>query len=167
MKTFKEFCESLEEQNVVYHGSPKDFDQFTPTVGKNSTVFGSEEVKRHGFFFTPSKNVANDYAGEHGKIHHAVLDMKKPFDMRHCVSENMENDFEKAGGSTRWLHNHQEPWERFDGEDGEHFVSILKRAGYDSAIIHEHSPHSGEKHESHIVFHPSQIKVIGKSDARH
>lgn len=145
---------------TVYHGSPnRGITQFNTKTneGKISTVFGSEKVARHGAFFTPDRDVAIGFAGDSGRLYKVGLNIKNPFDMRSGVSEKMEQDFEKAGGSTKWLYNHREPWEIFDGEDGEHFINTLKKAGYDSAIIREQSPHSGKMHDSFVAFHPEQI----------
>lgn len=147
---------------MLYHGSSihgiKTFSNFTKN-GKISTIFGTEGTERHGIFLTPDKNVAKDYAGDTGHVYTVKATLNKPFDMRNGVSEKMEQDFVDAGGSTRFLYNHQEPWEKFDGESGGHFISILKKAGYDSAIIHEISPHDGTKHESHIAFDSNQVRI--------
>ena len=151
----------------AYHGTPHKFEKFDITkTGYNSTIFGNEMIKRHGIFFTPYINVAKVYAGEDGYIIEADLNMKHPFDMTAGISEKMEDDFEKNGGSLRWLYNHLQPWERFDDVDGKLFIDILSKSGYDSAIISEDSPHNNTNHLSYIVFHPKQIHITNIQEAK-
>jgi hypothetical protein len=144
----------------AYHGTPKKFEKFDITkTGYNSTIFGKELIKRHGIFFTPDIHIANGYAGDTGYIIEADLTMNHPFNMANGISEKMEDDFHNNGGSLRWLYNHQQPWEKFDDVDGKLFIDILSKAGYDSAIISEDSPHNNMNHISYIVFNPKQIHI--------
>lgn len=144
---------------TLFHGSENKFSRFELKPGRISTLFGTENIPRHGIFFTPDKGIAKEYAGAHGNIYHAHISSKKPFDMRHGISETMENDFITHGGTSSHLYNHEQPWEKFDGESGEHFVNVLKKAGYDSAIIPDQSP-EGKSHISHVVFDPSHVTII-------
>lgn len=152
---------------IAYHGTPYKFEKFDISkTGYNSTIFGRELVKRHCIFFTPDIHIAKGYAGDNGYIIEADLDIKKPFDMSKGISEKMEQDFEKFGGSLRWLYNYQSYWEKFDGDDGKTFIDILTKAGYDSAIINEESPHNNRGHLSYIVFNISQIHITNIQESK-
>lgn len=151
----------------AYHGTPHKFEKFDITkTGYNSTIFGKELIQRHGIFFTPDIHIAKGYAGDDGYIIEAELDMKHPFDSSKGISEKMEDDFDKHGGSLRWLYNHQQQWEKFDDVDGKLFIEILSKAGYDSAIISEDSPHNNMNHLSYVVFNPKQIHITNIQESK-
>ena len=142
---------------VFYHGTDKKFDTFTPQEGKVSTIFGTENVKRSGHFFTTDQDFANEFS-KTGNTMRAYLKIDKPFDMRNGISTNMYNTVESHGLHGKWLLNGMDDWERFDGDDGEHFVNVLKKSGHDGAIINE--PYERKTAVAHVVFHPHQIKSV-------
>ena len=159
MKTFNQF--TLESFSpIVYHGTKHKFDKFTKQQGNISTVFGNDKVERYGHFFSEDEHFAKGFAGKKGHVIKARIATKKPFDMRHGVTETHEADLNKHGVSSSWLSNHLQPWERFDGEDGHHFVHSLKKAGYTSAIFHEYDPDTGKKSVTHVAFDPKQIHQV-------
>ena len=75
---------------TLYHGTSNDFNVFNiqklGTGQKNAGNYGD------GFYFTPSKNQANDYAKD-GKIKEVYLDIKNPFIYSSLGEINGENIF--------------------------------------------------------------------------
>ena len=144
---------------TVYHGTQANFDSFERRTGMNSTVLGPEPVARHGFFFTPDRDFAEEFKGGkgNGRVVEASLAIKNPLDLRDGISDDLAEKLSQHGISKNWLLNHQETWERFDGEDGAAFVEALKKSGYDGAIIKE--PGANGQHTSYVAFSPDQIKT--------
>ena len=64
----------------VYHGTPRQFDEFD-TARMEGRTPGSkpEQTEGQGTYFTPSKASASKYAGEEGRVVEAFLDIKNPF----------------------------------------------------------------------------------------
>lgn len=153
---------------VFYHGTDASFDEFKPTTGKISTVFGSEHVDRHGHFFTDDKELAKTFSNA-GNTMSVYLKMHNPLGMRNGLDDDKLQDFENHGFNPRWFtHSHLEDWERFDGEDGKDFTNTLGKMGHDSAIIHEPSVEGQKGGHAYVVFHPNQIKsAIGNNGDFH
>ena len=164
MKTFKEFItESINHYHInddskaieLYHGTNHDFDEFkTKNTGRIATMFGNDSVERHGSFHTDDKNIAKDFGKN---IIHSRVQLKNPFDMSKGVSEKMESDYDKHGGSTKFLYNSQPDWEKFDGSDGKHHTDVIKKAGYDSVIFNDEHPHTGKSFKSYVLLHPHKV----------
>ncbi len=140
---------------VFYHGTNQTFDRFEKRQGTVASIFGSEKVDRYGFFFTKNPEFAKLFGKNLLKVH---LTIRKPFDMRHGISVQMENELSEHGISFKWLLQGDD-WEKFDGEDGEHFVSTLISLGYDGAIINEPDD-DGIMQTSIIAFGPDQIRIL-------
>ena len=78
----------------VYHGTPRQFDEFD-TARMEGRTLGSkpEQTEGQGTYFTPSKASASTYAGEEGRVVEAFLDIKNPFIVG-------ESSFGEAGKTT-------------------------------------------------------------------
>tara|TARA_R100000005_G_scaffold59474_2_gene30239 strand:- start:7922 stop:13957 length:6036 start_codon:yes stop_codon:yes gene_type:complete len=78
----------------VYHGTPRQFDEFD-TARMEGRTLGSkpEQTEGQGTYFTPSKASASTYAGEGGRVVEAFLDIKNPFIVG-------ESSFGEAGKTT-------------------------------------------------------------------
>lgn len=145
---------------VLYHGSKDKFDTFKHKEGINSCVLGDWPVQRHGFFFTPDKDAASEYAGPNGHVHQVHLAINNPLDLRNGISEKHWNELEGIGFNPRWLNNLEHHWEAFDDENGKHYVNTLRRLGYDGAIFREASPDREKTVDTLVAFHPGQIKSV-------
>lgn len=141
---------------IVYHGAGSKFTTFKQMPGKVATVFGSETVKRTGFFFSDKTNA--DSFGSHTMA--VYLSIKNPADLTKGFVE-FDNPLEKKlvdkGWNPRWLQQ-TDVWELFDGDDGENFVEALKSFGYDGVIFKEPSSKGRSGGLSYIAFDPHQIK---------
>lgn len=155
-------------KNIVYHGTANQFNSFEQKPGVTSTILGEVPTERHGFFFTPHKETARRYAasagGKQGRVIHATLNMKNPLDLRQStynknphVWENALERLSQHGINRRWM-EYGELWDKFDGEQGKHFVEAVKKMGHDGVLFEEDN-HLGSESETHVVFHPHQIKI--------
>lgn len=153
----------------VYHGTQKTFDKFDPeALGTNSTIFGNESVKRHGFFFAEDPEFAESFSTQGGRsdgaqIIPANLDIKNPLYMPPEGLHNADVDALVAQGvDRRWLNNYagdpRSTWESFDGPDGEFFVNAARAAGYDGVRFSEVAPETGKIQNVWVAFDPHQIR---------
>ena len=141
---------------IVYHGAGSKFTSFKQMPGKVITAFGSEPVKRTGFFFSGKDN-ANSFGSHTMDVY---LSLQNPADLTKGFVE-FDNPLEKKlvdkGWNQKWLEQ-TDVWELFDGEDGEQFVNALKELGYDGVIFNEPSLKNRLGGLSYVVFDPKQIK---------
>lgn len=124
-------------------------------TGRIGTIFGNDEVTRHGSFHTDDPEIAKDFGKN---VIHSKIKLNKPFDMTNGVTEKMEKDYVDNGGSTRFLYNSQPDWEKFDGEAGEHHTNVLRKAGYDSVIFNDIHPHTGKTFKSYVLLNPHKVQ---------
>jgi hypothetical protein len=148
----------------MYHSTNTDVTEFKPNQPSHNNYgfLGNVGVTRAATFLTPHKKFSQAYLregqGQNVMPVHAAL--KKPFDLRKGVTDAQWNELEAAGVNPRWVH-HAQPWELFDNDDDgkNHFVDILKRLGYDSAVFHESSPEDESgPYTTYAAFHPTQVK---------
>jgi hypothetical protein len=144
---------------VVHHGTSANFDTFqVGAEGYNSNFAGSWKTKRFGMFFSPSKDVAEEFATQGGREGHTMpvyLYASSMLDMRKGLGEGFENNIEAAGLNPRFYLNHWGSGFLFDADEGgEKFVQFLKDQGYDGAIL------DGDNGIEYVVFDPAQIKSV-------
>lgn len=147
----------------LYHGTTQDFDRFeVGHKGRNSNVFGGWDVQRSGIFFSVDPNVASDFAnqtddfngpgntGQHVKpVYLAIFD---PIDLRNGFSLAQLNAMKMHGLNPKYYMNVRDMWEIFDYENGgKEFVEVMKKMGYDGAIIEE-------ENTTWVAFDPNQVK---------
>jgi len=148
-------AKTVEVPDVVYHGTnSKPFDRFKQTGGKVSTVFGTEAVKRTGFFFAPDEELARDFGKNVAKV---KLHLDKVIDLEHDTT--LDDKWEAAGYNRKWLTS-VETWELFDGEDGEEFVRFLQKNGYDGAAFVEPEAGKGRSGWAFVAFDPKDIEIL-------
>lgn len=146
---------------VMYHGTSRDFSSFDPNqIGTGSTVFGSYDVNRAGFFFSPTPDEAAGYATQHGdagaSIMPVYLSIQKPLDLDRLSVDDWRR-LENVGLNPASMER-MNAWELFDGEQGRDFVDSLKRAGYDGAVFSEMRHTDGQTGETWVAFDQGQIK---------
>lgn len=141
--------------NLKYHGSDKKFNVFKNLGGKVHILFSTQDVKRSGYFFSDSEEIAKSFGKYVNKFYlkqNKIGDLSK----RHT---QVEEDLINSGVNEKWL-NSKETWELFDDEDGEFLVAKLKSLGYDSVTIDEPSVENERDFSiSTVVFDPIQIKL--------
>jgi len=143
-----------EVPDVVYHGSDTTFDRFKQMRGKVSTIFGAEEVKRIGFFFTPDQEMAREFGKNVASVR---LNLDKVIDLE--TDATLEDKWERAGFNRKWLTS-MSTWELFDGEDGEEFVAFLQKNGYDGAAFIEPAAGEGKAGWAFVAFDPKDIEIL-------
>jgi len=141
---------------VVYHNTKNEFNSFEvgrPT--KNATIFGSYDAKRYGLFFAENASFASEFGGKKMDV---FLQISDPADLTN-LRDAFLNTLDANGYNSRMLTNGQhELWELFDEEyGGDHLVEILKKMGYDGAIISELDENRNPQ-KVWVAFEPSQIK---------
>lgn len=158
---FDALFDALNESNIMYHGTNQEFTRFEKRTGKVSTVFGSEDVDRAGFWFTPDMKMAATFGKN---IITANLNIKRTADLTdYGFDPKIMDAWEAAGKNTRWF-TAVEAWELFDGEDGETFAKFLQDTGYDSAKITEPAVDGHDGGEAFVVFDPNRIEIVEVSD---
>lgn len=150
--------DSLGQPIIFLHGTPSQFDEFKQTSGRISTIFGTEEVTRHGFFFTQDRLFAERFAGPNGVIKEVYLKASKVLDLRNGFLNADMEQLARQGISERYMLNlyPSDAWEAFDGDNGEFLTQAMSACGYDCAIIVEPDD-LGKLVTSHIVFSPEAI----------
>lgn len=146
------------EPLTVYHGTDAKFDTFKQGKGRVSTVFGTHETSRHGFFFAEDEPLAREFSGKDGGVIAAHLSIQNPLDLENLTDETIAK-LEAAGISRRFftVRSPGEMWELFDGEDGDFAMPIIKQLGYDGAIMVEPDGNNILR-RVWVAFSPEQIK---------
>jgi len=173
------------EQYLAYHGSPKDFQEFSyEFLGTNGTAEG------YGFYFTSDKRIAEGYANG-GVLKEVYLDINKPLSYTTSTisPEALANFFrvldpDGQGYLSNWGESDYEGYENvirtavegeLSGSDNdvdlisgiitgwggnpESIYPILKQTlGYDGIIVN--NPSWGGNQTIYIVFDNSQIRNI-------
>jgi hypothetical protein len=148
---------------VFFHGTKSDFNEFKVGIKTiNATTFGEYELTRSAIFVTPIHEFAHDYSGEESgsNIISVYVKAQNPFDISNGMSGDQYDQVESVGFNPKYIHNLQNWWELFDGEDGDLFVSCLKKLGYDSVIFPETSPHSETDSNVYALFSGNQLKSV-------
>lgn len=159
--------------SVFYHGTKGDFNEFkVGSPGINSNVFGNWDTTRAGIFFTEDKKFAESFSvqgdsKQGANVIPVYLKAENPIWLTEGFDDSDIEKLSELGINPRLMRNIKanQIWGMFDKEDdGDFFVSKLKEAGYDSAIIIEPDHNSDENVETWIVFDPNQIKsAIGNN----
>lgn len=148
---------------VFFHGTKTEFNEFKVGVKTiNATTFGEYELTRSAIFVTPVHEFAHDYSGEEtgSNIISVYVNARNPFNIINGMSGDQYDQVESVGFNPKYIHNLQNWWELFDGEDGDLFVSCLKKLGYDSVIFPETSPHSETDSNVYALFSGNQLKSV-------
>lgn len=153
---------------VMYHGTHANFNKFhTTSTGTVSHTFGEYSTPRHGVFVTPNKDFAETFAkqdkGHGANVMPLYINAKKPLDITNGF-DSEDRDRLRAHGLEDHhmnIHPHQ-AWQLFDGDD--HFINCVKKAGYDSVVMHEYDHETDKEHEVWAIPHNHQIKsALGNS----
>ena len=185
-KLLTEWRKFLAEGNEVwYHGSTKDFDDFATAF---SHTFGDAPAET-SLFFSPSKDFAKLYAaGKDGIIYEVALDFQNAFDTSNFLAD--ENaayppEREQLNPEGQKLYDALVNNEIFEGlikneddvydemeDQGGLFYSIMlmnydvmetpqmkqwiKSQGYDAFYV------TGDGEKNLSVFSPKQVRIVGK-----
>lgn len=155
---------------VVYHGTNADFDEFKTTKSFRTGFGGAKrEVYSPSFFFTPSKQQATDFAIDRSgsrikyNVKEIYLNLRNPLDLSNKDAKKIAKSL---GLKDRFgdIPNKNEMWEIFDEPNN---IEILKKSGYDGAIISEKNAaksfnNTKDKFASQTfaAFNPNQIKSV-------
>lgn len=150
------------EPMVVYHGRSTDFNTFERKEGIRFVMGLEDKVKSEGFFFSPNKEFAAEYAsnasrhrGGKANIVPCFLDIRKPMDL---TAENYDETYEDVTG---WeyqvgMDSQSTLWDMMD-EEG--MADKIKAKGYDGAIFVEEVDDNYEPTQiSYCALDPNQIK---------
>lgn len=155
--SFEGLFDKLNESHIMYHGTNHEFTEFEKRKGQVSTVFGTEEVDREGFWFSPTKELAATYGDN---IVTAKLHIDNTADLTDSGwDSSIDRAWEDIGMNPRWFGS-VEAWELFDGDDGKMFVKFLQNMGFDSAAITEPAVAGHKAGEVFVVFDPKDIEIV-------
>lgn len=140
-KKYKSAEEFVNSKEIVYHGTPHDFENFD--LGKAGTATDSGMFGK-GFYFTNNATEAYQYSRGSGIIKEAHLDMKNPYII------NSAKDIPKIDVPNSTI----EELKAADKNYSENFTKHLKDLGYDGVIDNMHPDM-----KQYIVFDKSQIKT--------
>lgn len=160
-------ADELGKPIVVYHGTPSggEFEAFDPNKkGSSEDIFSS--YMGPGFYFTESKDVADDYTakgGQKGANPHrfeVYLNIKNPFDADAWAANIVTNP-----GLTKL------PYQMMADHFGsqEKATEYLKSQGFDGITHLGGRLGDAEKHRVWIAFEPTQVKAVknrGTFDAK-
>ena len=150
------------EPMVVYHGRSTDFNTFEKKEGVRFIMGLEDKVKAEGFFFTPDKDLAEQFAsnaqrhrGGKANIVPCFLNIRKPMDL---TTEDYDKTYEDVTG---WdyvvgMDKQDNLWGIMD-EEG--MAEKIKAKGYDGAIFAEELDDNYEPSKiSYCALDPNQIK---------
>lgn len=156
-----EAVDSKGRPQVFLHGTSGSFQKFDPMRSTaNTGTFGTYDAKRSGIFFSKDNQIADAFADkQNGNVAPVYLRMNNPADFTKNLNI-LESELERLGYNVRMFSVIQHWWELFDEEHGgSHLVELLKKAGYDSAIINDASPDEEQRSfVSYVVFDSNQVK---------
>jgi hypothetical protein len=173
------------EQYLAYHGSPKDFKEFSyEFMGNTGTAEG------FGFYFTSDQNIAQMFA-DGGALKKAMLEINKPLNFEgRTISKDELAQFLRAldptgeGYLSNWGEVGYEGYEQVlktavegemsgsggdvdlicgiiqaEGRNAELVYSVLKQTlGYDGIVVN--NPNWGGDQVVYVVFNNDQIRYI-------
>lgn len=147
---------------VVYHGRSEQFSTFERRKGVRFVMGLEDEVESEGFFFTPDRDFAEQYAanaerrrGGNRNTIACYLNIRRPLDL---TSDNFAQLYEEVTGYEYQLgmDDITNLWEIMDIEG---MADKIKSKGYDGVIFAEERADDGTVTEySYCVFDPNQIK---------
>ena len=150
------------EPMVVYHGRSADFNTFEKKEGVRFIMGLEDKVKAEGFFFSPDKGLAEEFAsnssrhrGGKANVVPCFLNIRKPMDL---TGEDYDRIYEDVTG---WeymvgMDTQDNLWGIMD-EEG--MADKIKEKGYDGAIFVEEVDDSYEPTKiSYCALDANQIK---------
>jgi len=159
------------EPMVVYHGRSTDFNTFEKKEGVRFVMGLEDKVKAEGFFFSPDKGLAEEFAGNAARhrggkanVVPCFLNIRKPLDL---VSEGYDNKYEDVTGWS-WvvgMDSQDNLWEIMD-EEG--MADKMKAKGYDGAIFVEEVDDNYEPTKiSYCALDANQIKSADNNNGEY
>jgi hypothetical protein len=156
----------FDTETPLYHGTDKKFDEFKiGSEGYNSTILGSEPVKRAAVFLAEDPALAREFAdqaGRNGEVMPLMTRTESYFDAsKYGFSDLPDSFFEKSGLNRRYYDNlyPEKAWQAFDEEAGGFdFIKALQEAGYDSVKLRDVSSGDVANTNSWAVFDPRNIR---------
>lgn len=136
---------------TAYHGTDANFNTFVKGFGTAGSIFGTDKVKRNGFFFAESAADAKTF----GKN---VISVLLKANLANLHDSNVVDKLSDEGLNHRWLYD-GDIWEKFDGDDGEYLVSLLEKIGYNGVIFTEPPSGNHKAFTAYIIFNSNQIKL--------
>ena len=150
------------EPMVVWHGRSAEFNTFEKKEGVRFIMGLEDKVKAEGFFFSPDKGLAEEFAsnssrhrGGKANVVHCFLNIRRPMDL---TGEDYDRIYEDVTG---WeymvgMDTQDNLWGIMD-EEG--MADKIKEKGYDGAIFVEEVDDSYEPTKiSYCALDANQIK---------
>ena len=150
------------EPMVVYHGRSTDFNTFERKTGQRGNIGISIDVKAEGFFFSPNKDFADEFAsnavrhrGGKANIVPCFLNIRKPLDL---VVDDYDKRYEDVTGWS-WIVGMDRQDNLWEIMDEEGMADKIKEKGYDGAIFVEEVDDNYEPTQiSYCALDANQIK---------
>ena len=156
------------EPMVVYHGRSADFNTFEKKEGVRFIMGLEDKVKAEGFFFSPDRALAEEFAGNAARhrggkanVVPCYLNIRKPMDL---TGEDYDRIYEDVTGwdYTVGMDTQDNLWGIMD-EEG--MADKIKAKGYDGAIFVEEVNDSYEPTKiSYCALDANQIKSADKNN---
>jgi hypothetical protein len=131
--------ERYPQEEVLYHGTNENFDNFeSGRESVNTGMLGTESpVTRHAIFFTKNKDLASEYGENIKEINQPSLNI---FDFKSKENNSIFSEFHNLvkddGEIGREISDGSfQDWGYFDGVVGEKFVPFLKSKGFNAASL--------------------------------
>jgi hypothetical protein len=131
--------ETLPQEEMLYHGTNEDFDNFE--LGRESVnigMLGTEStVTRHAIFFAKNKDLASEYGRNIKEINQKLLNI---FDFESKENNSIFSEFHTIIKNDEEINREIndgsfQDWGYFDGTVGEKFVPFLKSKGFNAARL--------------------------------
>jgi hypothetical protein len=156
------------EPMVVYHGRSADFNTFEKKEGVRFIMGLEDKVKAEGFFFSPDRALAEEFAGNAARhrggkanVVPCYLNIRKPMDL---TGEDYDRIYEDVTGwdYTVGMDTQDNLWGIMD-EEG--MADKIKAKGYDGAIFVEEVDDNYEPTKiSYCALDANQIKSADKNN---
>lgn len=156
------------EPMVVYHGRSADFNTFEKKEGVRFIMGLEDKVKAEGFFFSPDRALAEEFAGNAARhrggkanVVPCYLNIRKPVDL---TGEDYDRIYEDVTGwdYTVGMDTQDNLWGIMD-EEG--MADKIKAKGYDGAIFVEEVDDNYEPTKiSYCALDANQIKSADKNN---
>ena len=156
------------EPMVVYHGRSADFNTFEKKEGVRFIMGLEDKVKTEGFFFSPDRALAEEFAGNAARhrggkanVVPCYLNIRKPMDL---TGEDYDRIYEDVTGwdYTVGMDTQDNLWGIMD-EEG--MADKIKEKGYDGAIFVEEVDDNYEPTKiSYCALDANQVKSADKNN---
>ena len=156
------------EPMVVYHGRSADFNTFEKKEGVRFIMGLEDKVKAEGFFFSPDRALAEEFAGNAARhrggkanVVPCYLNIRKPMDL---TGEDYDRIYEDVTGwdYTVGMDTQDNLWGIMD-EEG--MADKIKEKGYDGAIFVEEVDDNYEPTKiSYCALDANQVKSADKNN---